>query len=1120
MKEKKILNSLSAVCLITILLLSTALLPVNTYAEGSIVGSGSCGYSVNWTLNSEGKLTISGSGEMYNYGIYHQGDTPWSQTADYTNETIKTVVIENGVTTIGNVAFSDCTMLTDVTIPQSVTSIGNSAFSDCTMLTDVTIPQSVTSIGSSAFSGCEALANVNIPSNVISLGEAAFIDCKSLSSITIPAGVESIGGHAFEYCRGLESIEFEENSQLKSIMDLTFNGCFSLKSIVIPDKVTSIGEHAFADCTSLESVGFEEGNQLTRIGKHAFYSCSSLKSIVIPASVIFIDDYAFMSVSTFGNLFDVYYEGSLEQWNTKSSYFASDWSENCYFSLHCLYTAAVKPEGTGKAEGILTIVNYTEPYGQSKSLEVTASANKGCAFSHWEINESWDSNNPTFSIDLEGNDDFSNYATLTAVFRENRGDLKITKVNSNKPEDDQTEFSFTISLDPAADGAYQGIFLDAEDNPINETGATATFSDGKLKVKISNPYSLLIKGLPGGTGYTITEAEKTGWQLKSKTGDTGSIEAGTVKKAVFVNEAVATVTFVNDDGSTELQSGLIAYGDKPVYTGQTPSKTATPKYSYAFDGWEDSTGKVYKYWTDEDGTLHNELPAVTDAATYKAHFAESVNEYTIRFVNEDGTELQSSKASYDTMPVYTGEPPTKASDAQYTYTFAAWSPEIVKVTGDATYKATYNSTVNEYTVKFVNEDGTELQSSKVAYGESPKYTGATPTKAADDQYTYTFAAWTPEIAKVTGDATYKATYNSTVNEYTVKFVNEDGTELQSSKVAYGESPKYTGATPTKAADDQYTYTFAAWTPEIAKVTGDATYKATYNSTVNEYTVKFVNEDGTELQSSKVAYGESPKYTGATPTKAADDQYTYTFAAWTPEIAKVTGDAAYKATYSKTEISKPEPVMLSVIWLDNDGKELEKKTYIEGEKEPTTDKIPTKPEDDKNTYTFSNWDEGSWDTEKTTKTYKPVFKAEQKPTRESETIVYTVTEGAGGTYEKGSGKTFRFVITREPDNSSCHSHYRNTLIDKKAYDVDAESGSTVITLSNALLEGMNEGTHSLTFEFDDGKAETTLIIKVVKKAEDSTPPVTNDPVRLPLWISLFAISAIGMAALLLVRHKQS
>ena len=166
------------------------------------------------------------------------------------------------------------------------------------------------------------------------------------------------------------------------------------------------------------------------------------------------------------------------------------------------------------------------------------------------------------------------------------------------------------------------------------------------------------------------------------------------------------------------------------------------------------------------------------------------------------------------------------------------------------------------------------------------------------------------------------------------------------------------------------------------------------------------------------------------------------------------------------------------------------------------------------------DEGSWDTEKTTKTYKPVFKAEQKPTKESETIVYTVTEGAGGTYEKGSGKTFRFVITREPDNSSCHSHYRNTLIDKKAYDVDAESGSTVITLSNALLEGMNEGTHSLTFEFDDGKAETTLIIKVVKKAEDSTPPVTNDPVRLPLWISLFAISAIGMAALLLVRHKQS
>ena len=241
---------------------------------------------------------------------------------------------------------------------------------------------------------------------------------------------------------------------------------------------------------------------------------------------------------------------------------------------------------------------------------------------------------------------------------------------------------------------------------------------------------------------------------------------------------------------------------------------------------------------------------VPDTQTGEA-YDEGPSEYTIKFVNEDGTELQSGKFAYGQTPSYTGATPTKEADNQYTYTFNDWTPEIVSVTGDATYKATYKSEPRKYTIKFVNEDGTELQSGHVAYGDTPQYTGAAPTKEADNQYIYTFNDWTPEIVSVTGDATYKATYRSEPRKYTIKFVNEDGTVLQSVQTAYGQTPSYTGVTPTKKSDNRYTYTFNGWTPKIVSVTGDVTYKATYKSETRKYTIKFVNEDGTVLQSGQV-----------------------------------------------------------------------------------------------------------------------------------------------------------------------------------------------------------------------------------------------------------------------------
>ncbi len=147
----------------------------------------------------------------------------------------------------------------------------------------------------------------------------------------------------------------------------------------------------------------------------------------------------------------------------------------------------------------------------------------------------------------------------------------------------------------------------------------------------------------------------------------------------------------------------------------------------------------------------------------------------------------------------------------------------------------------EYTITFVNEDGTELQSGEVLLGETPAYTGEEPTKPATAQYTYTFAGWkdengivyglTDDLPAVTGEMTYTAIYTSTVNEYTITFVNEDGTVLQEELVAYGETPEYNGETPTKEKTLRYEYTFAGWDPEIVPVTGDATYTAVFTESL-------------------------------------------------------------------------------------------------------------------------------------------------------------------------------------------------------------------------------------------------------------------------------------------------
>ena len=236
--KKRLLSFVLAVLMIASLLPATAL-------AADIVDSGTCGAEVTWTLDSEGVLTISGNGYMYDNG---SSGAPWYGYRSL----VKSAVIAEGVTSIGEYAFSDCRSLTSVTIPDSVTSIGEYAFYKCKSLTSVTIPDSVTLIGGAAFYECTSLTSVTIPDSVTNIGADAFSHCTSLTSVTIPDSVTSIGHDAFFLCRSLTSVTIPDS--VTSISSYTFGSCTSLTSVTIPDSVTSIGGDAFYFCTSLTDV--------------------------------------------------------------------------------------------------------------------------------------------------------------------------------------------------------------------------------------------------------------------------------------------------------------------------------------------------------------------------------------------------------------------------------------------------------------------------------------------------------------------------------------------------------------------------------------------------------------------------------------------------------------------------------------------------------------------------------------------------------------------------------------------------------------------------------------------------------------------------------------------------
>ena len=308
-------------------------------ARPALVASGKCGDSASWKLDADGVLTITGAGPMADYGAYG----PW-YIAHLTD--IKKVVVQEGVTTIGDHAFANLSYVISVTIPSSITSIGAHAFEKCRLGGAVTLPEGLTAIGDFAFSG-SGMASLTLPESLRTIGNSAFLFC-SLRELTIPDGVTSIGTGAF--CNAsLTSVKlpasgvtlgdslFQECENLTDVTlpaDLTvigpsmFENCGSLKNVTIPSGVTHIGNAAFAACEALPEIRLPDG--MEALGSEAFVGCRAVTKVYIPRSLTSIGEAAFRICE---GLTDVYYGGTAAEWAAISVADRNDPLLNA--ALHC-----------------------------------------------------------------------------------------------------------------------------------------------------------------------------------------------------------------------------------------------------------------------------------------------------------------------------------------------------------------------------------------------------------------------------------------------------------------------------------------------------------------------------------------------------------------------------------------------------------------------------------------------------------------------------------------------------------------------------------------------------------------------------------------------------------------
>ena len=617
-------------------------------------------------------------------------------------DTIVSVLFPSSLKSIGAYAFYECN-LTHVDIPDNVTTIGDGAFIWCYELTDVTIGGGITKFGSSVFYADKALTSVTLKEGITEIGIAAFRST-GIDTLIVPNSVKSIRTSAFSLCDSLAFVSL--GTGLTSIGEKAFWACKKLTSIVIPDNVTYIDKAAFQSCHKLKEVTLS--NNLKTIYENTFNYCDSLTYIRIPESVTRIREDAFSNCK---NLKFIQVDNPMPP-SINSSTFSNIHNEHIVFVPF------------GAKEAYLSAqywqnMNIKEAYSfETKSASTSASLQ----FTHyfWEYD-----NNYIDSVGIEGGENFagnvleyiglepnSEYKDIPVVLTANTGEKEIMNISF------KTE-ALTLTT--------------KESKPVSETTALlfaeTNMSDAETNCGFEWKRENAPEGMAGTKVFCPVASGMMAGRLKNLKDDVY------YKYRAFYQSAAGQMYY----GEWQyIFTGDVTVEFDPVlytYSATVVKETEATISGYALAGAADFTEQGFEYWAESRATEPTTMSLRKMKNALGEHF----------FVQASGITMRVTLTNLDAGTVYKYRAYGKVGEQVY------YGAEQ-SFTTRGTYVAP------SYLITFLNWDGTELQKSQVATGTLPEYTGVTPVRPDDEQYTYIFKGWTPELVAVTADAVYTAEF--------------------------------------------------------------------------------------------------------------------------------------------------------------------------------------------------------------------------------------------------------------------------------------------------------------------------------------------------------------------------